>query len=166
MKNTLFLFLFSFVLFSANSQDNLENETIEFQESLGILRLGALLTDVSKELGKPEIKTKSILWEADGQKHQTWTYSKQGIVLDVVVEKNPRLSWVNMITIISPCTFKTKRNIGIGSTKREVENQYKELITEENSGEEQIILGSIYGGIIFTFKNGIVDSIFFGALAE
>lgn len=152
--------------FSFRAQDNLENETIQFQESLGILKLGERINNISKILGKPDQKTKTVMWEGDGLKHQTWQYTNRGIVLDVVVEKNPKMSWINMITIHEPCSFKTQKNIGIGSTRSEIENQYAGLINDEESGEEQIILGSIYGGIIFSLEEDRVKSIFFGSSAE
>jgi hypothetical protein len=67
---------------------------------------------------------------------------------------------------LSPFDYKTSKGISIGSNYQEVEKAYKDYVNAEFSNKESIVAGSIYGGVIFSFKNGKVTSIFIGASAE
>jgi hypothetical protein len=71
-----------------------------------------------------------------------------------------------MITINPPCKFKTQKGIGIDSDYKNVETAYQKYIDIKSSNENEIVAGSIYGGIIFRFENQKVKSIFIGAAAE
>jgi hypothetical protein len=139
-------------------------------ESAGFLKNGLLDTKVLELLGKPEEKSKVQMMGYDGENHQTWYYKAKGIELDLIGNTNAQK--VNTITISSPCAFKTKRNIGLGSTKKEVLNAYKNEIDlsgvnpETNLEPGRLVAGTIYGGVIFSVKNDRVDSIFIGAAAE
>jgi hypothetical protein len=73
---------------------------------------------------------------------------------------------VKSISISAPCSYKTNRNIGIGSTSDEVLAAYKAEIEEENISESEILAGSVYGGVVFHLENDRVSSIFIGAAAE
>ena len=73
---------------------------------------------------------------------------------------------VNMMTISGQCELKTKRNIGIGSILEEVKSAYKSEIDPNLNSLKTIVAGTIYGGIIFSFDNDKVNSIFIGARAE
>ncbi|HEX9060384.1 MAG TPA: hypothetical protein VF941_09410 [Clostridia bacterium] len=75
---------------------------------------------------------------------------------------------LNMINARYPCGLKTKQCIGIGSTKEEVISAYKNLINQEefNRDNNRIVIGTVYGGIIFSFDNNKVSKVFIGAAAE
>ena len=60
--------------------------------------------------------------------------------------------------------FKTTQNIGVGSTKRDILKAYEGKISNVSKGS--VIVGSIYGGILFYLENRKVKSMFFGAAAE
>jgi hypothetical protein len=48
-----------------------------------------------------------------------------------------------------------------------VTNAYSQHINKEDSAPDTcIVVGSIYGGLIFTFKEGKVNTVFIGAAAE
>ena len=134
-------------------------------ETIGTLKYGLSFSELIKELGEPSEKLESELWGADGEYHQTIKYSTQGIELDIIggVESEKK---INMITIYEPCDLKTSKNIGIGSSYDQVESAYKGLIDLTNSDQSQIVVGSIYGGMMFKFKDQEVNSIFIGAAAE
>ena len=70
--------------------------------------------------------------------------------------------------LFSPCTLKTSRGIGIGSSKEVVLQEYKdEVQLGLDEGEsDKIIVGTVYGGIIFTLDGDSVISIYIGASAE
>ncbi len=71
------------------------------------------------------------------------------------------------ISIKTPCDYKTQRGIQIGSRDIEVQLAYKNEINPHGSNSEStIVAGTIYGGVIFGIKDGIVKSIFVGAAAE
>lgn len=74
--------------------------------------------------------------------------------------------YVSSITANTKCTFKTRAGMGIGNNYTEVEEAYKRDIDASATDKEQITVGSIYGGIIFTFKNAKVVTVFLGAAAE
>ena len=134
-------------------------------ESLGDIKLGLSWFGVLKKIGEPVSKSTATVWGADGLKHRDWTYNSLGLVLNIMTD-NDEVERVFSITATSPCTFKTKTGAGIGSTYPEVENLYKKDIDKEQTDKTQIVVGSVYGGIIFSFKNDKVERIFIGAAAE
>ncbi len=137
-------------------------------ESFGEIKLGLGYSDVLKALGEPDTKSKAQEWGADGLMHEDWNWKDKGLVLNLSSEKSSAEATraVFSITANAPCTFKTRAGMGIGSTAAEVQEAYKRDINPEESSKEQITVGSIYGGIIFTIKNDKVVSIFLGAAAE
>jgi hypothetical protein len=140
---------------------------IDSKESLFILNNSLSGDDVIKIWGEPESKSEAIEWGADGLVHQDWYYRSTGIELGLVRnDENEQI--VFSINLQSPCTLKTSRGIGIGSTKEEVWKAYEhEINPEENNMDlPDVVVGSVYGGIIFNFENDLVTSIFIGAAAE
>jgi hypothetical protein len=136
-------------------------------ESFGDIKLGQPVIALLKVLGEPDNKTKAIEWEADGLMHEDWAWKSKGLIINLSSEiSDASTLQVFSIRAKAPCTFKTKANIGIGSSYAEVQEAYKKDINAEESNNEQLTVGSIYGGIIFTFRNDKVESVFLGAAAE
>lgn len=149
----------------SNSNDNSETEfSVMENESLGNLKYGMPIQEVIKSLGNPDRETEPEFWTGDGEYHRKVEYLKQGITLDVVGGQETQT--INMITLNNPSKLKTLKKVGIGSSYREVEEAYMEQIARDFSNSESIVVGSIYGGLIFYFKNSKVESIFIGAAAE
>lgn len=116
-------------------------------------------------LGEAGEKSEPVVWDADGEVHQTWHYKSKGIELDMIGEAGNQS--INMITLSKPCSFKTSKGIGIGSSKSEVLNAYGDYADPEwNKEPDTLVLGTVYGGIIMGFKNDKVCDIFIGASAE
>ena len=134
-------------------------------EGFGEIKIKLSAEMTVKIIGEAEKRSKMIEWGADAEYHQSWYYPKQGIELDIIGKDRAHQS-VNMITVKSPCSLKTKRWIGIGSSIKEVREAYKKAIDPVFSSYYSIVAGSIYGGMIFNFKKGKVTSIFIGAAAE
>ncbi len=136
-------------------------------ERFGDIKLGQLHTETLKTLGEPGKKTKAVEWGADGLMHEDWTWKDKGLELNMSSDKGNVSGTLAIfsITAKAPCAFKTKAGVGIGSTYAEVQEAYKRDINPEESSKDQITVGSVYGGIIFTFKNEKVESIFLGAAA-
>ena len=134
-------------------------------ESVGELKLELGTIKIKELLGEPEEKTKSEVWEADGEYHQDWKYTTKGIELNFKGESDSTRT-VEMITIKKPCELKTKKLIGIGSEYDKVQSAYRNKIDKSTSNTETIVAGTIYGGIVFNFEDKKVKSIFIGASAE
>lgn len=150
-----------------NNENQLEEIGIQLMksESVGGIQLGLGINQVIEILGNPSEKSNPEMWEGDGEYHQNFSYVKEGLELDFIGQSESNQT-LNMITVTEPCTLKTKRQIGIGSSIEEVNADYKNKIDASSSNSETIIAGTIYGGIIFSFENSKVKSIFIGQSAE
>lgn len=137
-------------------------------ESFGLIKLGQHYSKPLEAMGQPDSKSKPIEWGADGLFHEDWTWKENGLVLNMSFDKTNIDSTLSIfsITAKAPCDFKTKAGLGIGSSYAEVEAAYKKDIDPEATDKTQITVGSVYGGIIFSFKNDKVNKIFLGAEAE
>lgn len=133
-------------------------------ESLGPLRYGLPAVEVTDALGKPDDKSPATIWGADGRPHQDWYYRVQGIELNCIGEGQEQT--VFTIKVESPCTYRTKRDIGIGSAREAVQEAYRNEINSGDSRPDSLVVGSIYGGLIFHFAADRVSSIFIGTAAE
>ena len=133
---------------------------------VGDLLLGLSDTKAIELLGQPDSKSKAEKWGADGLMHQDWLYKLKGITLNMDNSKGNDKQAIFSITIASPCTLKTKTNMGIGSTYNEVMAAYANNIDKSFTDKATITVGSVYGGIIFSFKNDKAEKIFIGAAAE
>jgi hypothetical protein len=147
-----------------SSVDNIEDLGFALMESetLGQLKLGLSKNQVEEMLGTPDELSEKTFWEADGEYHQTYFYKKLGVTLTMVGDNQV----INMIEIKNPCDFKTSKNIFIGSSYKEVMSAYKKYYSEEFSSPDTFVAGSIYGGVMFNFARGKVESIIIGAVAE
>jgi hypothetical protein len=121
---------------------------------------------VIDKLGLPEKKGEDEYWGATGTYVQNWDYTSLGIILEMESENQDGIKKVRSIIIIYPCKLKTIQGVGIGSDEKTVREKYLKLIDASNSSTKSIVVGSIYGGTIFTLDNGIVNKIFIGATAE
>jgi len=137
-------------------------------ESFGAIKLGQLYSEANKVLGPPDSKSKAIEWAADGLLHEDWTWKSKGLLMNMSSDKTNVEGTLAIFSIKAeaPCDYKTKAGLGIGSSYAEVEAAYKKDIDPEATDKTQIMVGSVYGGIIFSFKNDKANKIFLGAEAE
>jgi len=137
-------------------------------ESFGEIKLGMSAADAKRILGNPKAEWPAIEWGADGLMHEEWTWKSKGLTLNMSSDKANRDSSLSVfsITANSPCIFKTKAGMGIGSSYEEVQEAYKKDIDPEATDKTQITVGSVYGGIIFSFRNNKAEKVFLGAAAE
>src|SRR5947207_14070184 len=137
------------------------------EESLGRLRLGLPEMDVLKLLGSPATRCKLVFQEADGNYVQDWHYPDKGIELLMSAgEKKSGVKRIANMTVSAPCTYSTKKGIKIGDAESAARKAYTEHVDRETSDPGTLVVGSIYGGIIFNFTDSKVTRIFFGAAAE
>ncbi|MGE3800791.1 MAG: hypothetical protein AB7H80_07205 [Candidatus Kapaibacterium sp.] len=136
-------------------------------ENVGPIYIGMSEGKVVEALGEPAQKTAFEMWDADGAEHQDWKYPAKGLTVGMWRGDDKKVT-VDRITLSGKSTLKTARKIGIGSSREEVKSAYLDDIDPESDplDEEQIVVGSIFGGIIFSMKDQKVTSIFVGAAAE
>jgi len=136
-------------------------------EQLGGFKLNMAEKDVIKLLGKPQEKGDLVLQEADGMWVQDWEYPDAGLSITMGARKKGGAKAIVRISAIAPCTLATKAGIKIGSASTAVSKAYSSHLDKENTPTaDLIVVGSIYGGILFDLEKGKVTRIFFGAAAE
>ena len=168
------LTFFSLILLLATaplSHGQNDGDDLLASESLGGIKIGQEEKDLKAILGKSKIKkSESQLEGATGEYIQTWTCEEKGLSLRISSgESKKGAQHVSGFTADAKCPLATNKGIKIGSTKAEVLKAYGKLEDKENkaaAGADSFVAGSIYGGIIFTFKGDKVSEIFFGAGAE
>lgn len=138
---------------------------LEQIQQLGPLRLGLKESEI-KGLGKAKASSKPVVEGATGLTVQTRTYPSQGLSITWSREKSVDPWRVERFSAASPNVWKTPQGIGLGSKAELVRSTYASLLDAESSGPEQLVVGSIYGGVMFTLKQGRVVRIFVGAAAE
>ena len=121
---------------------------------------------VLSKLGAPDSLGVDEYWDALGAYIQKWEYKKEGICLEMESNEQGSLKHIFSIMIKSPCKMKTQQVVGIGSLRDDIEKIYNSVIDRDNTCDSIIVVGSIYEGSIFYFKNNSVNQLFIGALAE
>lgn len=147
------------------SADNTEFRLLQ-QESIGTLKIGLTEAKVRQAISCALQREPEQLWGADGAYHQKWKYPNCGLTLSMVSEQRGAKKSIESITLNSPSRLSTKRGIRIGSPESSVVKAYKAEWNRASSKPGFFVAGSVYGGLIFQFKNGKVTQIFLGAAAE
>jgi len=132
----------------------------------GWLKLGLNQSDVINKLGQPDEKSTEEFWGAIGTYVEKWNYNSKGITLQMDSENKGGNKKVLMITNSKLSQMKTVKMVRINSSRDFVLEKYGADINDEYSSENVIIVGSIYGGVIFELENDKVKTIFIGAKAE
>lgn len=140
-------------------------ETLMASDGLGSLKLGLSEHDLVLLMGQPETKSDAQVWGSDGNEHSDWRYTSKGLEINMAKQPDDTEVSIYSITAESPCSLATQRGIKIGDTKEAVVKAYAHEYDPE-SGSEDIVLGTIYGGIMIHIENGVVSNIFIGAAAE
>ncbi len=117
------------------------------------------------------LKGKDEIWEAFGQAVQKWLYPDGGLEVYMLSDEIGGPKSVFSITIKAPSKLRTEKGIQIGDDKAKVIQAYGDYRAEEEmdgffDGKDVHLVGSIYGGMIFTFEDGKVSEVFLGAAAE
>lgn len=137
------------------------------KEQIGSLRLDQPAAEVLKRVGSAPVKGKDELWAATGDWIQSWTWKKLGLKIDMASTEEGGKKQVRSITVTAPSNLKTTRGAGIGTPEAEVRRRYADVADPDSRGEkDSFVAGSVYGGVIFTFRGGRVSRIFMGAAAE
>ncbi len=147
-----------------------QSENAQFntkEERIGALHLEMAAKDLSRAISCKPQKGKELLEGATGEYVQDWKYPRCGVTLKMSSASKAGPKTVAIITIEAPSDLKTSKGIHIGSTEKEVIKVYGPYRDPEGSvAGQKFVAGSVYDGVIFTFKNGKVVAIFLGAAAE
>jgi len=130
------------------------------------LKLDTNYVTVLDSIGEPEKKGSDNYWGALGTYVQNWDYPSQGVSLEMESAEQNGDKKVLSITLTEPCSKLISKSIGIGSKKEAITKLYSDKISKEFSNNDLVVLGSIYGGVLFELKDNTVISIFIGASAE
>jgi hypothetical protein len=104
---------------------------------------------------------------ATGEWVESWHEPKEGLDVgfSASTEYGPRA--LRSVEITAPSRLVTRRNVGIGAAYDGVRAEYQDVLDRDfPPTPTTIIAGSLYGGLIFRFEGGVVQSIFLGAGAE
>ena len=135
-------------------------------QKVGHLQLQLESAQLAPFLGQPSSQSKPVEEAATGLTVKAQTYAKQGVMVTLSREKKATVWRVERFTVKAPCSWKTPQGIGIGSSDQEVRKAYSQLLESDGQSSQQLVVGSIYDGVIFYLKKGKVESIFVGAAAE
>lgn len=142
------------------------------KEHIGKLFYGMTDSEVKKVQGKPTSLAKAEFMGASGEWEQDWQYQASGLRLTLCATRLNGPAKLCRISVEAPSTLATSRGIRIGSTAAEVQKAYQKEINEEESKQFSqetatlIVVGSYFGGLMFTIENDKVSEIFIGAAAE
>ena len=131
------------------------------QETIGGIKIGSSQADVIKVLGQPTHKTKAQREEATGDTVTTWKWPG----VDIELAKTGKKLRVASIHVTAPSTLATSRGVHIGSSRAEIQAGYRRS-KDKTDDANSYLVGSEYGGELFSFKNDKVVEIFLGAMAE
>lgn len=134
-------------------------------ETIGNIQCGERYERIVEIYGEPENETEPIFSDVDGATYIAADYISRGISITYLI-KEDSIKEVSDIEIVKPCELKTSRDVGIGSTYSEVKNAYEGLTNNIGADSVTIIVGSIYGGLVFNFEDNKVSRVFIGASAE
>ena len=136
----------------------LENELLN-----NWLKLGLMDDFVKQKIGAPT--NDSIYFsEYAGVNFKKLLYDKEG--LDLTFEESEKGYNLIEIELLNNSKYKTSFGLKIGSHINEVKQVYKKNFNQTESNKEVIVIGDVYYGLFFFYKNGIVDNIVVGSLAE
>ncbi len=134
----------------------------------GGLSLGLSEAAVVKLLGKPATRSKVAEEAASGLRVSTWTWPAAGVTL-VMDTTDKRSAKINRIQLSGPSSLRNAKGIGIGSKRAEVVAVFRPRISTDAAdatSPDTIVVGSVYGGVIFDMKGDEVAGIVVGATAE
>lgn len=144
------------------------------KETFGGFHLGMQSTAVEARLAAPKKKEAPEVVPATGDIVARWTYPNEGIWFEMRFESEDPTSQavVGKMGVHAPSTYRTSLGVGIGSSYEQALNAYQNVHDPdqeddmESDDRQTIIIGSVYGGLIIRFHDGVVEEMLLGAAAE
>jgi len=144
---------------AANDPDYSFYET----EAIGPLHAGMTAKELTAALGAPRAKEPATKEEATGGWFTTWTWRGASALLVANSKTGP---WrARDVSVTAPSSYATKRGIRVGSTRVDVERLYPPPPGDSQQDPDTYLVGSVYGGMLFSFANDRVSGISIGAFA-
>lgn len=149
------------------SGDDLEEFSLIRSESFNGLKLDMTIQEFEPLVLCRVEKDEPVLWAGIGEIIQEWNYQDCGVKLQLSTVDPDTPQIISSIMIRPPSDLETSRGIHIGSTEQEAMEAYADHLDADYSvSGDTLVAGSIYGGLVFTFKDNLVESMFLGAGAE
>jgi hypothetical protein len=166
IASVIFLAAFSLPSSTSLAADAEEDFHVMVSESIGALKISMPAARVKTLIaGRPALGAMEE-WGADGKFHQTWKYAALGLEIGMTSDTKKSAQTVDSISVSGP-SLQTKQGIHVGSPEADVVKAYKQDINKDDRKPgEGVVVGSIYGGLMFGIKKGVVTNIFLGAMAE
>jgi hypothetical protein len=134
------------------------------RETFGDLRVGLDVRAVEQRLGAPAAKSSVQQQAADGTFVTTWEWPAKGVILGLAADTADGPFAVRSMSIVAPSALRTSKGVGLGATADDIKRAYGAAHT--HPVDDGLVVGSIYGGILFVLEGGKTTSIFVGAGAE
>ncbi len=138
-------------------------------ETFGPLRIGMTEKELREVPGEWAALSEPALWGADGLEHWDVFCAQYGVQVGLArIPGTGSEAVIFSIFATAPCEWKTSRGAGIGDTAALLKTLYQDAIDLEGApeGEEAVLIGSLFEGILVGVREGLVTSLFIGALAE
>jgi hypothetical protein len=144
----------------------LDYEHILDWETIGPLKIGMPAKQVVKLLGEPKDQSDLVEEGATGMYVTDWEWPATSITIRMSSAKLKGPYRVTSIQTSVPNELTTSRGATIGTPASELPALYLRNVDEgTNDDPNQYLVGSVYGGLLFTLKDGRLISIFLGAMA-
>ncbi|HUS31206.1 MAG TPA: hypothetical protein VMZ53_22000 [Kofleriaceae bacterium] len=145
--------------------DKLDYEHILDWETIGPFKLGMDEANVVKLVGAPKKKAFPVEEGATGEFVSGWEWPALGLTLEMASDRRTGPFHVRSIEIYPPSTYATSRGAKIGMSSAALPALYVRNLDEGREDPRDYLVGSPYGGLLITFKDGKAVSIFLGAMA-
>ncbi|WP_300157156.1 hypothetical protein [Solidesulfovibrio sp.] len=137
-------------------------------ERLGPLRLGMAARDAARNLPCRPVVGRERLEGATGEYVQEWRLPDCGLTIKMSGPRRSGPKTVAAVTATAPCRLVTSRGVGVGADEAAVAAAYGRFKDEDglSAPGRTFLVGSIYGGLVFSLAEGRVTRLFLGAGAE
>jgi hypothetical protein len=149
----------------AAAGDSADGPDYSFYEMEAIGPLRATMTDkeLVAVLGAPRAKQPPVAEAATGAWVSSWTWRGASALMSGDTNQGP---WqARDVSVSAPSSYATKRGIRIGSTRADVERLYPRSLDDQQQDPDTYVVGSIYGGMLFSFTRDRVSAISIGVFA-
>ena len=139
------------------------------REAFGPLSIGLPAKEMQWLPGDWKQLSEPALWAADGLEHWEAAYELLGITVGLAREPGDDAgAFVSSILATGPREWKTARGLGIGDPVELVVSLYADAIDPlwNSDPSREILIGSLFGGMLVRLEDGLVVSLYLGAMAE
>ena len=141
---------------------NLADEFPVDKQAIGPLHIGMTDKQAIAVLGAPQLRSVAVLMGALGDYESVWAFGSATLQMSGAKPKGPFR--VASISVAGRSGFKTPEGIGIGATREEIVAVYGKYLGHSDD-PAQVLVGSVYFGLLFTLEQERVVAIFLGAMA-